>query len=149
MNDIYSLKEISLWLPINPLYTVLLCIIFVCIYFLIFRKNKKNIKINTELILEKDKNYKEIFYSIDFLSMDSSEFIKEVSIFFRDFLENEKEIKNFSKLTLKEISYLDLEENYKLLIEELYFKEYKKEKIDEKDKKRIHKTIKEIILKED
>ena len=148
MTDIYDIKDIILGLPFNPFFTTIILLIFVLLYIFIFKKKRSNIILRTEVIIDKEKNYNEIFIWKDFLSMPSKKFLKEISNFFREYLEDNLKIDDFSKLTLKEIKNLEIEKNYKDLIENVYFKEYKDEEIKEEDKKNIYEEIKKIVIKD-
>lgn len=151
MEDIYDIKGILLWIPINYMYsivfTLFLLILFI-IYKYILSKNNANLResinfANNENFIKKD------FYKIlnDFENIYLKEteniFYSKLLYIFREILEYNWE-KNISKMTLEEINKLKLNNNIKSLIKNLYYKEYM-EKI--KDNNEIRKQFIEDIKK--
>jgi len=137
MKDIYDIKDILLGFPINFFYSIIL-IIFILILFLVYKyilKQSKDLNIYKEIpkkIIKKD--FKKILRDFEnsFLEKDKSIFYSNLIEILREILE-EKWNKNISKMTLNEISSLDIIEENKLLIKSIYFKEYMKEIEDNKE----------------
>lgn len=156
MADIYDIKYSILWDITSISKTILVCLVFFCLYFWLFRK--KIIKsdqiaaLSVKNIEEVKIDYKELIskFEKNYLSLDSKNFLKEISIIFRSFLEQNLWYKNFSKLTLKEIveNWELRGENLELkFLRDIYFKEYKEEKLTDKEKEKIFLKVKDIILK--
>lgn len=148
MTDIFSIKDISLWIPISFLYTTIVIIIFILLYFLLIKKKKKTIVINTELVKEEKTDYKSLIKSFPYKSLDSASFLRDISLLFRSYIEDDLQIWDFSKLTFIEIEKLFIDNKYKNTIKDIYFKEYKEEELTEEEKEKIYKNIKSIILKD-
>jgi len=56
-------------------------------------------------------------------------------------LEQEKKYKDFSKLTLDELSGLDLSKDELSFIKDLYFKEYREQILEQDEKNEIYKNL--------
>ena len=163
MIDIYDIKEIVLGFPIDIFYTILVCVIFGLVYFLVFRK--KNIddpeSSSGWQIEEKEKiDFWKLILEFEekCLEFESGEFLREISLLFRTYLEEEKWYENFSKLTLQEII-----ENWEeklsafaisgqawndiiYILKNIYFKEYREEELTKRQKEKILQGVKNIIL---
>jgi hypothetical protein len=109
-------------------------------------------------IKEEKLNFKEIIldFEKEYLSLESKDFLKEISFVFKGFLEEDLGYENFSKMTLEEICEV---ESWKLkaeswtekilkILEIIYFKEYKEENLTQKQKEKIFLEIKNIIFDE-
>lgn len=151
MEDIYDIKGILLWIPINYMYsivfTLFLLILFI-IYKYILSKNNANLRESINFA-NNEKEIKKDFYKAlnDFENIYLKEteniFYSKLLYIFREILEYNWE-KNISKMTLEEINKLKLNNNIKSLIKNLYYKEYM-EKI--KDNNEIRKQFIEDIKK--
>lgn len=155
MTDIFDIKDIILPFPISIINTIFVCIVFLVIYFLLFRKNEKFVEVVEEVEEEKI-DFREIILSFEknYLLLESKDFLKEISFIFRYFLEQDLWYENFSKLTLDEIHKV---KSWKLkaesqinhifkVLEIIYFKEYKEEELTDKQKEKIFLDVKDIIL---
>lgn len=146
MTDIFDIKNIFLGSPISYINTIILLVIFLLIFiFFIFILNKKN-KIKNDLIDEKNDillDFNTLLSSFwekyDYL--DSKEFIKEVNHLFRIFIEQNKNYKDFSKLTLNQIILTDLSFDELSFIKEIYFKEYREQILEQDEKKEIYEKL--------
>ena len=146
MTDIFDIKNLFLDYPISYFNTIILFLVFfTLIFILVFIWNKKN-KIKNDLIEEKTHliiDFRTLINSFwekyDYL--DSKEFIKEVNHLFRTYLEQEKKYKDFSKLTLDELSGLDLSKDELSFIKDLYFKEYREQILEQDEKNEIYKNL--------
>jgi len=153
MTDIYDIKDILLWFPININYSLVYIIFLIFLYFLWkYLNNNKQEKIEEIVEVEEkveNKDFNKILEEIEkkYINIEKNIFYMKLSEFLRDLLEF-KWYKDISKMTYKEISRLDLDKNIKNIIKNIYFKEYKKEIIDsEKQRKEIINDIKKIINK--
>lgn len=143
MTDIFDIKNLFLGYPISYFNTIILLLVFLILILIsVFIWHKKN-KIKNDLIEEKTHliiDFRTLIISFwekyDYL--DSKEFIKEVNHLFRTYLEQEKKYKDFSKLTLDEISWLDLWKDDLSFIKDLYFKEYREQILEQDEKKEIY-----------
>lgn len=146
MTDIFDIKNIFLGSPISYINTIILLVIFLLIFiFFIFILNKKN-KIKNDLIDEKNDillDFNTLLSSFwekyDYL--DSKEFIKEVNHLFRIYIEQNKNYKDFSKLTLNQIILTDLSFDELSFIKEIYFKEYREQILEQDEKKEIYEKL--------
>jgi len=137
MKDIYDIKDVLLGFPINFVYSIII-IIFILILFIVYKyilKQSNDLNIYKETpkeVIKKD--FKKILRDFEnsFLEKDKSIFYSNLIEILREILE-EKWNKNISKMTLDEISSLNITEENKLLIKSIYFKEYMKEIEDNKD----------------
>jgi hypothetical protein len=93
------------------------------------------------------KNYKELINNFEkkYLEEKTDIFYSKLSEILKEFLE-ERENKNISKMTFNEINKLNLEENIKNLIKNIYFKEYKQSFEDNNEiRKNLIEEVKKII----
>jgi short subunit fatty acids transporter len=90
MTDIFDIKDIILPFPISIINTIFVCIVFLVIYFLLFRKNEKFVEVVEEVEEEKI-DFREIILSFEknYLLLESKDFLKEISFIFRYFLEQD------------------------------------------------------------
>lgn len=152
MTDIYDIKQNLLWMPINFLYSIFFLIFIIFLYF--FYK-----------FLEKRKNYKKKSTEISKpLIVKEIDFIKILDNFEKKYLQENKEnfyskllqilreiykYKNKEdiwKLTFDEINKLNLDQNLKKLIKNIYFKEYSRDiEDDEEIRKNLILEVREII----
>ncbi|MDR3150330.1 MAG: hypothetical protein LBU14_01575 [Candidatus Peribacteria bacterium] len=96
MTDIYDIKDIILLSPISVTNTIFVCIIFLMIYFLLFKKPHPNPFLKKEreqdqTIEESKIDYKKFIsgFEKNYMSLDSKDFLKEISFIFRSFLEQD------------------------------------------------------------
>lgn len=135
MNDIYGIKEWLLWFPfeyINALIYILfiLIIIFISKYFFSNTKVEKDIVIKK--VAKKEKiDFSKLINEIEkkYINEKWDVFYSHISEVIRLILE-EKESKNISKMTFAEINKLNINDEIKNLIKNVYYKEYAREVID-------------------
>lgn len=152
INDIYEIKDISLGYFINIEHTIIY-ILFLIFLIFIFKKLLSNNKVieNDNKVIEK-----QIIKKVDFnkiISDFQSNYLNEnQTIFYSKLMEILKEIleskwiKNISKMTFSEINNLKIDNNIKLLIKNIYYKEYSKNIFDnEQIRIEYIENIKELI----
>ena len=142
MTDIYDIKPLLLNPPINVTYSLIFLVVFIVLYFLLFYKkeekkvivlnNKKSEKIDVNDIL------KDLEQNIEKHSKD--EFYHKLDKAIRIYLKNTKNI-DIDNLSFKEIEQLDLDDDLKSYLKEVYYKEYDNRKDDLETRKRDLKTI--------
>lgn len=146
MKDIYEISWIMLPNPISflDLWFFLLIILFLFFVYKFVNRDKKYIQKNEKIEIKKQDE--KIDYLAKIWSISEKDFFKDISSIFRLFLEKEKKYKNFSKLTLKEVvKEKNIEEKYKLFLENIYFKEYSWEDLGEKDREEVLGKLKSFI----
>ena len=145
MNDIYDIKANLLWLPIDIFYSFLY-IIFLAILFFVFIKYQERKKEVKTLVKEKI-DYLKALKEIN-LNSSKEVFYSKISVVLRDFLE-EKLSKPISKMTLNEIKNLSLEGTIEKVVENIYFKEFKRETEDNLDvREKIFEKVKNLLVKQ-
>jgi len=136
MTDIYDIKGIILWVPINILYSLIILLILIIAYWFLFKTSKKQ-AIQEVIVVKKPTN-------IDFTQLiedlekniqiyNTEEFYHQVDKILRLYLSNKKWIKNIEKLTLKEVEQLDIDSSFIDILKNIYFKEYAKDIEDSLD----------------
>ncbi len=146
MTDIFDIKNLFLGYPISYFNTIILLIVFISIFFILFFISRKKSRVKNDLIEEK------INLNIDFKTLitsfwekydylDSKEFLKETNHLFRIYLEQEKNYKDFSKLTFDEISCINLSKDELSFIKDLYFKEYREQILEQDEKREIYANL--------
>ncbi|MDR2640903.1 MAG: hypothetical protein LBC61_06510 [Candidatus Peribacteria bacterium] len=94
MTDIYDIKHI--FLPWNDFIvsTIITIVLFLIVYFLLFKKKKKSVEIIEKVDeIEKEKtSFRELILNFEksCFSLETTDFLKELSFIFRTFLEEEK-----------------------------------------------------------
>jgi len=154
MTDIYDIKNSIIWLPINLLYSGIYIILLLIIYYISIywiKKNKKEKKIKTSLIIESPdkidyrKELKQIENNIELYP--SNVFYSKISNLLKMFIENEQGKKINSK-TLEELDLSNFSIETGNLIKNLYYKLYKDNNKDNlKIRQNIINSIKKIIWK--
>lgn len=135
MTDIYDIKGIVLWYIFDIKYSFIYILFLIVLYILWFLMNKNKNNIKQENIVKKvvkidfDKLLDDI--NQKYLSSDKNLFYTKLTNFLRELLEY-KWYKDISKMTFDEISRLDINNNIKYILKNIYFKEYQKEIIDNK-----------------
>lgn len=150
MTEINWLDKVYLWNLVD-LNNFFIWIFFVIIFFIWFYFLNKKEKISSEKIEKKifvePKNFFEDLKKIEKNFLNSSEniFYWKISFLLKEFLE-EKKWENFSKMTFSQISKLEISEDLKNILSQIYFKSYAK-KIEDSEEKRIEVIweIKKII----
>ena len=126
MTDIYDIKPLLLWIPINLVYSLIILIILIIAYLLIFRKKENKIVIQ-EKIEEKviDIDYKSLITDLEknIEKYDQETFYHKIDKILRLYLAG-KWYKNIKSLTLKELENLQLDTIFIDLLKSIYFKEY-------------------------
>jgi len=132
MTDIYDIKGIVLWLPINILYSLIILLVFIIAYWFVFKVSKKQIK--QEIIIVEEPKIKNIDFEklIEDLEENiqiykTDEFYHKLDKILRLYLSNKKRIYNIEELTLKEVEQLDLDSVFIDILKNIYFKEYAKD----------------------
>ncbi|MCD5385380.1 hypothetical protein LRZ95_01795 [Candidatus Gracilibacteria bacterium] len=135
MTDIYDIKGIVLGYIFDIKYSFIYILFLIVLYILWFLMNKNKNNIKQENIVKKvvkidfDKLLDDI--NQKYLSSDKNLFYTKLTNFLRELLEY-KGYKDISKMTFDEISRLDINNNIKYILKNIYFKEYQKEIIDNK-----------------
>jgi short subunit fatty acids transporter len=90
MTDIYDIKDIVFPLPISVFNTILVIVVFLLVYFLLFRKRKDFVEI-VEEIKEEKIDFREVILDFEkkYLLLESKDFLREISFIFRNFLEQD------------------------------------------------------------
>ena len=152
MTDIYDIKQNLLGLPINIVYSIffLIFIIFLIFLYKFLENNKNNRKKSTEGFSHL--KVKKINFSKISSNFEEKYLRENKTIFYSKLLEILREIykyknkKDIWKLTFDEINKLNLDNNLKLLIKNLYFKEYSREVEDSEEvRKKLILEVREII----
>lgn len=151
MNDIFDIKNNLLWLPFSFFISIFFIICLSLVYFILnYLKNNKAKNKKVEIVKEEKEIIKidfqkELSYlEENYLEIKTSLFYKKVSSLIRDFMEQEKNIKDISKMTLSEIKKLNLDSYLENLIKHIYFNEYL-DKENPEEKKEIIIEMKKII----
>lgn len=153
IDDIYEIKDISLGYFINIEHTIIF-ILFLIFLIFIFKKlllnNNDEIKNDNEIIKKpiiKKVDFKKMINDFEskYLTENQTIFYSKLIEILREILES-KWIKNISKMTFSEISNLKIDNNIKLLIKNIYYKEYSNNILDnEKVRLEYIENIKELI----
>ena len=147
MNDIYDIKNTFLGFPINITNSLIFIIFIIWLFIylkILFKKSELEDKLEEIVLIKKEaKNYADILiqFKKQYLESKSEIFYSKLIEILREILE-EKENKNIVKMTFEEINTLDIENDLKNLIKDIYFKEYTKNVHDDTVEYR-----KELILK--
>ena len=135
MTDIYDIKGIVLWYIFDIKYSFIYILFLIVLYILWFLMNKNKNNIKQENIVKKvvKIDFDRLLDDINqkYLSSDKNLFYTKLTNFLRELLEY-KWYKDISKMTFDEISRLDINNNIKHILKNIYFKEYQKEIIDNK-----------------
>ena len=138
MTDIYDIKGIVLWLPINILYSLIILLVLIIAYWFVFKVSKKQIK--QEIIIVEEPKIKNIGFKqlIEDLEKNiqiynTEEFYHQIDKILRLYLSNKKWIQNIEKLTLKEVEQLNIDSSFIDILKSIYFKEYAKDIEDSLD----------------
>jgi len=131
MTDIYDIKDVFLWLPINVLYS-LIYILFIIVLHFIYKNilskyvNKENNE-KEEVIIEREIDFNKMIsdFKEKNINSDKEIFYSWLIKILKEILKNNYK-KDISKMTFEEISILNIDNNLKELIKNIYFKEYKK-----------------------
>lgn len=128
MTDIYDIKDVILWFPLNIFNTLVFLIFLISFYiflkYLFSRKDKNLVVENIEENIEKI-NYSILLDDVEnkYINSDYSIFYTQLSSIIRWILLN-KWHKNISKMTYDEIKNIGLDKNIEDIIYGVYFKEY-------------------------
>jgi len=127
MTDIYDIKAIIFWVPINILYSLIILLILIIAYWFLFKTTKKQ-----EVIEFKIPEIRKIYHLIEDLEENiqtykTDEFYHQLDKILRLYLSNKKRIHNIEELTLKEMEQLDLDSVFIDILKNIYFKEYAKD----------------------
>ena len=151
MNDIYDIKEIMLWFPIDIVFTLLFILFLICLYVIYLYKFKKSDiekeTLEKPVIIKIKKDFNKILKNFikNDLDLETTIFHSKLLWILREILE-EKEKYNISKMTFEEINNLNISEKLKDLIKSIYYKEYMKEVDDSLEiRKKYINEIKKII----
>jgi len=152
MTDIYDIKAIILWVPIDITYSLIVLLILIISYWLLFLNNKKQIK--QEIIIVEESKIKNIDFDKLIKSLEKNiqiynteQFYHQIDKILRSYLSNEKGIYNIEELTLKEIEQLDLDIIFRDILKNIYFKEYSKNVGDSLDiRKEYLEKLKNLII---
>lgn len=149
MTDIYDIKGIVLWYIFDIKYSFIYILFLIVLYILWFLMNKNKNNIKQENIVKKvvkidfDKLLDDI--NQKYLSSDKNLFYTKLTSFLRELLEY-KWYKDISKMTFDEISRLDINNNIKYILKNIYFKEYvKKIEDSEEIRKNLILEIKKLL----
>lgn len=151
MTDIFDIKNLDFIYPFSGINLIIFIILSLFIIFLyIFLKNKKSEEKIIELKEEKDIIKIDYFDLLQKLKrnrkeIEKKDFYEEVSFIFRGFLEDDLWFLNFSKRTLAELQKEKIEKKYLDFLREIYFLEYREEKINLEKKEKIIKNLEKII----
>ena len=155
MSDIYDAKYILLGDPISIIYSVVFVLFIIIMLFLFKYFNKKEVvykekKLNYVEEEIKYVNYIKIFENLEenYKNLKPEVFYKELSFIIRWYLEQERNVDNISKMTFREIRKLKLDKRIEKLIENIYFKEFSKNILDNEEiRKEIMLAVKTLIFK--
>ncbi len=133
MTDIYDIKDLLLWFPLNIFNTIIFLLFLFFIFFLdkIFFK-KKNIKIVKKIkkgeVIVKKTDFNKILSNFEkkYLDKDFQIFYSKLAYILKEIIK-QKENKDVSKMTFKEIEKFSLDNDLKNLIKQIYFREYSKD----------------------
>ncbi|MDR2411062.1 MAG: hypothetical protein LBD88_00130 [Candidatus Peribacteria bacterium] len=91
MTDIYDIKDIVFPLPVSVFNTVLVIVIFLIIYFLLFKRSHPSFLLSKEEEQDQKTDYRGLIneFEKNYMSLNSSNFLKETSFIFRGFLEQD------------------------------------------------------------
>lgn len=127
MTDIFDIKPNSFLFPFDINFTLIYIVFIIIVVFLL--KYKPKIKTEKKYIEEIHKpNFKELLQNIENNYLKSSK-----SVFYQNFKSliilfvQEKINFQISSMTLKELDEIEFEIELKLLIKEIYFKQYNQE----------------------
>lgn len=153
MQDIFDIKNLFLWSIISYFNTIFLIVVFVLLFITFIYVYNKKTKIKNDMIEEKEQVFLDISTLISafwekYDYLDSKEFIKEINHLFRTYLEHEKKYDDFSKLTLDEIVSLDLKKEEISFLKDIYFKEYREQRLENYEKKEIYENLVKLTSKE-
>lgn len=137
MEDIYDIKDVINWYPINFDNSVIfiIFILFLVIFYNFLSKNQKQLDSNIEeKIVKEEINYTLLMQNFEkkYISSNNELFYSKLLEILRKILE-ENDFKNISKMTYEEINNLNLDWWLKDLIQNMYFKEYSKNINDSKE----------------
>lgn len=149
MNDIFDINELYfqsrkwLFLSLFVFFTALIT------YLLsrYFKFNNKNNEVKEEKIENKIDFEKEfIEFEKNIYKFNSKQFLQKISFLFKSYLEQEKNHKNITKMTLDELSEISLnKENFNIL-KEIYLLEYKEIELLDEKRSDIFSNIKKIVF---
>jgi len=129
MNDIYDIKNTLLGFPINMIYSLIfistIIVIIVLIRYFLKREPKEKIVKEVMKKQKEQKNYEELLMTFEkeYITYKSDIFYSKLIEILREILED-KENKNISKMTFSEINFLNIDDDLKKLIKDIYYKEY-------------------------
>jgi len=152
MTDIYDIKTIILWVPINMIYSLIILLFLFIAYWVLFLRNKKQTEQKIIIITPpkiKDINFNELIDNLEknIQIYNTEQFYHQIDKILRLCLYNKKKIQNIEKLTLNELEDLWLDITFKEILKNIYFKEYAKDIKDNLDiRKEYLKKIKNLIL---
>ena len=151
MTDIYDIKLLLLWRPINVIYSlIILFILIIAYYFLFIKKNNEVVEEKKLIKRPKIKNidYTRLVQDIkqNLETYNTEKFYHQIDKILRLYLEKQ-DSKNLETLTLKEIENLELDNIFKNLLKSIYFKEYSNNMDDNiQTRKEILHKLENLIL---
>jgi len=127
MTDIYDIKPLLLWNPINIFYSIIILIILIFYYYILFFRKNTQTNIKDWIITHKitNINYKEMISKLEknINTYDENIFYSKINKILRLYLQSQW-YKTIWSSTLKEIKNIEIDSMFKELFKDIYLKEY-------------------------
>lgn len=151
MQDIYDIKWLMLWYPINIFWSLIFICLFILLYFFILNKKqikqKEKVVDNLEVVETLKKDWIKILEELEkkIVNYDDEKFFSKVDDILRSILE-ERWYKNIKTMILDDLLKLDISDKQKDLFKDIYYREFEKTDTLEEFKKSIIERIKKEVL---
>lgn len=151
MQDIYDIKWLMLWYPINIFWSLIFICLFILLYFFILNKKqikqKEKVVDNIEVVETLKKDWIKILEELEkkIVNYDDEKFFSKVDDILRSILE-ERWYKNIKTMILDDLLKLDISDEQKDLFKDIYYREFEKSDTLEEFKKSIIERIKKEVL---